>query len=60
MSSAPWSQNYITFTYKTKKCMPISVQRTSWTPLFKCFTQNRDKKGKVLFTELTVQANGET
>ena len=35
MSSAPWSQNYITFTYKTKKCMPISVQRTSWTPLFK-------------------------
>ena len=37
MSSAPWSQNYITFTYKTKKCMPISVQRTSWTPLLKTF-----------------------
>ena len=33
MISAPWSQNYIILTLKTKKRMPISVQRTSWTSL---------------------------
>ena len=38
MISAPWSQNYITLTLRTKKRMAISVQRMSWTPLFKFST----------------------